>query len=80
LEKTGTFAFNLPPGYYDEPAKSYPIIFFLHVWSQRYFGGTRTRGAEEVVISDVEKIANFTALSDVFFVRSDGYNRNPWEE
>ena len=28
----------LPPGYFDKPQKKYPVIYFLHGWSQRYFG------------------------------------------
>ncbi len=30
----------LPPGYYESPQKRYPVIYFYHGWSQRYFGST----------------------------------------
>ena len=28
----------LPPGYHSNPLKRYPVIYFYHGWSQRYFG------------------------------------------
>lgn len=28
----------LPAGYFGNPQKRYPVIYFLHGWSQRYFG------------------------------------------
>lgn len=28
----------LPPGYFANSQKKYPVIYFLHGWSQRYFG------------------------------------------
>ena len=28
----------LPPHYFDNPQKKYPVIYFMHGWSQRYFG------------------------------------------
>ena len=73
------FRIFLPPGYYDDPLERYPVIYFYHGWSQRYFGGTSTPGAEEGFLTDVEKIAGFVALNDVIVVRPDGYNRSPGE-
>ena len=30
----------LPPDYFDRPEKRYPVIYYYHGWSQRYFGDT----------------------------------------
>src|SRR5258708_39053967 len=32
------FRIFLPPNYFDNPQKKYPVIYFMHDWSQRYFG------------------------------------------
>ncbi|MDP9231050.1 MAG: alpha/beta hydrolase-fold protein, partial [Bacteroidota bacterium] len=32
------FRIFLPPHYFDNPRKKYPVIYFLHGWSQRYSG------------------------------------------
>lgn len=72
----------LPAGYYDNPQKKYPVIYFLHGWSQRYFGN----GPVEAVPFDKgddnngDNIANFVAAHDVIVVKSDGYNRDRDEE
>jgi len=72
----------LPPGYYSNPAKKYPVIYFLHGWSQRYFGsgaydyGRYDKGDD----NKGDNIENFVATHDVIVVKSDGYNRSPGEE
>jgi hypothetical protein len=70
----------LPPGYLELPEKKYPVIYFFHGWSQRYFGSSNP-------YSDYDKgdqnggdnIANFVARHDVIIVKADGYNRSPEE-
>src|ERR1035437_11175048 len=72
----------LPPDYYDNPQKKYPVIYFLHGCSQRYFGS----GGDEYSQYDKgeenkgDNIANFVSKHDVIVVKSDGYNRNPDEK
>ena len=72
----------LPPGYYSNPTKKYPVIYFLHGWSQRYFGS----GADDYGRYDKgddnkgDNIANFVSTHDIIVVKSDGYNRSPGEE
>src|SRR5882724_6314358 len=34
------FRIFLPPHYFDVPQKRYPVIYFYHGWSQRYFGSS----------------------------------------
>src|SRR5678816_1950547 len=36
--ETRNYRIFLPPGYFNNPQKKYPVIYFLHGWSQRYFG------------------------------------------
>ena len=67
----------LPPGYYENPSKRYPVIYFFHGWSQRYFGssnpyGDFDKGAE----NGGDNIANFVSGHDVIVVKPDGYNRS----
>ncbi|MEP7109635.1 MAG: alpha/beta hydrolase-fold protein [Ferruginibacter sp.] len=76
------FRIFLPPGYYENPAKRYPVIYFLHGWSQRYFGSSGN------VYSEYDKgeenhgdnIANFVKINEVIVVKSDGYDRGAQEK
>ena len=38
--ETRNFRIFLPSGYYDNPGSKYPVIYYYHGWSQRYFGST----------------------------------------
>ncbi|HMG91267.1 MAG TPA: alpha/beta hydrolase-fold protein [Chryseolinea sp.] len=71
----------LPPSYTDNPVKRYPVIYFYHGWSQRYFGSSDNyadfdKGDE----NKGDNIANFVASHDVIVVKPDGYNRSPDEK
>ena len=72
----------LPPGYFDSPQKKYPVIYFLHGWSQRYFGdgGQKFDEFDKGVDSKGDNIANFVSTHEVIVVKSDGYNRGPDEK
>ncbi len=66
----------LPPGYYDNPTKRFPVIYFYHGWSQRYFGSTSRSGFDKGDDNDGDNIANYVAGHEVIVVKPDGYNRN----
>jgi S-formylglutathione hydrolase FrmB len=76
------FRIFLPPGYNANHGKRYPVIYYYHGWSQRYFGS----GADSYVSIDQgndnngDNIANFVAGHDVIVVKPDGYNRSPSED
>lgn len=72
----------LPSGYFDNPQKKYPVIYFLHGWSQRYFGNGPIEAVqfEKGNDNNGDNIANFVAGHDVIVVKSDGYNRDQDEE
>jgi hypothetical protein len=72
----------LPPGYFDNPQKKYPVIYFLHGWSQRYFGdgGQKFDGFDKGDDNKGDNIANFVSTHEVIVVKSDGYNREPDEK
>jgi len=74
------FRIFLPPAYYDDPGKRFPVIYYYHGWSQRYFGSTSVQGADEGESNNGDNIANFVASNDVIVVKPDGYNRKPQEE
>jgi poly(3-hydroxybutyrate) depolymerase len=70
----------LPTGYDDDPGKRYPVIYFYHGWSQRYFGPTMGSGYDMGEDNGGDNIANYVSGHDVIVVKPDGYNRSPDEE
>jgi S-formylglutathione hydrolase FrmB len=74
------FRIFLPPGYNDNPQKRYPVIYYYHGWSQRYFGSTTSADRDEGESNNGDNIANFVASHDVIVVKPDGYNHKPKEE
>jgi S-formylglutathione hydrolase FrmB len=69
----------LPPGYFDNPHKRYAVIYFLHGWSQRYFGNSGEDDSgyafDQGPDNKGDNIARFVSTHDVIVVRPDGYNR-----
>ncbi len=76
------FRIFLPPGYYDNPGKRYPVIYYYHGWSQRYFGSGPDSyvSIEKDSDNNGDNIANFVKGHEVIVVKPDGYNRSPGEE
>ncbi|MEX2511692.1 MAG: alpha/beta hydrolase-fold protein [Cyclobacteriaceae bacterium] len=70
----------LPASYRSFPDKKYPVIYFYHGWSQRYYGDMEDSKADEGDSNGGDNIANFVANNDVIVVKPDGYNRTPEEE
>jgi poly(3-hydroxybutyrate) depolymerase len=70
----------LPPGYESNPEKRYPVIYYYHGWSQRYFGSIQDFKADEGDSNGGDNIANFVANNEVIVVKPDGYNRSLGEE
>jgi len=72
----------LPHGYDNAPDKKYPVIYFLHGWSQRYFGSGADKYAEYDKGNDRngDNIERFVSTHEVIVVKSDGYNRSPDED
>jgi hypothetical protein len=76
------FRVFLPPGYYENPLKRYPVIYFYHGWSQRYFGSgpDSYNHFEKGNDNNGDNISDFVAHHEVIVVKPDGYNRSPAEE
>ncbi len=70
----------LPPAYENNPGKRYPVIYYYHGWSQRYFGSINDFKGDEGDSNGGDNIANFVAKHEVIVVKPDGYNRNILEE
>lgn len=75
--ETRNYRVFLPPSYFRNPDRRYPVIYFFHGWSQRYFGssdpyGDFDRGNE----NGGDNIANFVSANDVIVIKADGYNRS----
>ncbi|MBK8882936.1 MAG: hypothetical protein IPN67_11280 [Bacteroidales bacterium] len=66
----------LPPDYYLKPQKRYPVIYFFHGWSQRYFGpvGDDYSNYDKGEDNNGDNIANYVSLHDVIVVKPDGFN------
>ena len=80
--ETRNYRIFLPSKYFDNPGKKYPVIYFMHGWSQRYFGDGG-QNFEEFDKGDQNKgdnIAKFVSTHDVIVVKSDGYNRSSDEK
>lgn len=77
--ETRNYRIFLPPGYYDHPDKQYPVIYYYHGWSQRYFGDTNHEagGIDKGTDNKGDNIENFVKTHDVIVVKPDGYNRRP---
>ena len=80
--ETRNYRIFLPPGYFDNHQKKYPVIYFLHGWSQRYFGdgGQKFDEFDKGTDNKGDNIANFVSTHEVIVVKSDGYNREPDEK
>jgi len=80
--ETRNYRIFLPPGYFDNPQKKYPVIYFMHGWSQRYFGdgGQAYSNFDKGAENNGDNIANFVSTHQVIVVKSDGYNRSPDEK
>ena len=74
------FRIFLPKSYDENTSKRYPVIYFYHGWSQRYFGSINDFKADEGESNEGDNIANFVAAHEVIVVKPDGYNRSPGEE
>ena len=82
LGETRSYRIFLPPHYFGNPPKKYPVIYFMHGWSQRYFGdgGQKFEEFDKGDQNKGDNIAKFVAAHDVIVVKSDGYNRDPDEK
>lgn len=71
----------LPPSYSANKEKRFPVIYFFHGWSQRYFGSSNPYGDfDKGDENNGDNIANFVSVHDVIVVKPDGYNRSPDEK
>jgi S-formylglutathione hydrolase FrmB len=79
--ETRNYRLFLPPGYFENPGKRYPVIYFFHGWSQRYFGSSNPYGDfDKGDENGGDNIANFVATHEVIVVKADGYNRSQDEK
>ena len=71
----------LPASYSANKEKRFPVIYFFHGWSQRYFGSSDPYGDfDKGDENGGDNIANFVSKHDVIVVKPDGYNRSPHEK
>lgn len=78
--ETRNYRVFLPPGYDAARSKKYPVIYFFHGWSQRYFGSSNPYGDfDKGEDNGGDNIANFVSGHEVIVVKADGYNRSPDE-
>lgn len=67
----------LPPKYYEQSEIKYPVIYFYHGWSERYFGSINDSDEGR---NEKEMISNFVSNNQVIVVKPDGYNRDMNED
>ena len=80
LGEVRNFRIILPPGYSEKSKYRFPVIYYYHGWSQRYFGSTRGPEYPDEDSLNIDNIKSFVATHDVIVVRPDGYDRRPSEE
>lgn len=64
----------LPAGYQENQERRYPVVYFYHGWSQRYFGDYRGTEGEQI---DQERLAEMVSKYQIIVVKPDGYNAEP---
>ena len=70
----------LPPSYEENSEQRFPVIYYYHGWSQRYYGSISNFQADAGDSNEGDNIANFVAENEVIVVKPDGYNRRPDEQ
>ena len=80
LGETRGYRIFLPPSYVSSSWKRYPVIYFFHGWSERYFGVTGTPGYDKGDENGGDNIERFVSQHEVIVVKPDGYNASPEEE
>ena len=68
----------LPPSYYNKSYKYFPVIYFFHGWSQRYFGpvGEEYGNFDSGEDNGGDNIESFIKKNEVIIVKMDGYDRS----
>ena len=69
----------LPSDYYEATSTTYPVVYFYHGWSQRFFGSLNRGNTEESEPTEEELISRMTEKYKIIVVKPDGYNANPDE-
>jgi len=70
------FRVILPPAYSESDTKRFPVIYYYHGWSQRYFGSTRRSEYPDEDSLNISNIISFVENHDVIVIRPDGYDRS----
>ena len=70
------FRIFLPPSYFKDTKKRYPVIYFFHGWAQRYFGpvGDDYSNYDQAEDNNGDNMANYVAENEVIIVKVDGFN------
>lgn len=66
------------PDSYDHTNKCYPVIYYYHGWSQRYFGSINDLNTGEGESNNGDNIVNYVANNEVIVVKTDGINS--WQD
>ena len=64
----------LPPGYDENSQTRYPVIYFFHGHSQRYFGIIQSGPYDKGEDNGGDNIANYVSRNKVIVVKWDGFN------
>jgi len=82
LAEVRNFRVFLPGDYEESAEKKYPVIYFMHGWSQRSFGsgGNTYSEYDQLDQNNGDNIEKFVSQHQVIVVKSDGYNRAKEED
>ncbi|WP_114751050.1 alpha/beta hydrolase [Pleomorphovibrio marinus] len=68
------FRVILPPSYESSEETRYPVVYFMHGWSERYFGSLTREPKEDDAISLDDSLSLLAAKHNLVIIKSDGYN------
>ena len=70
----------LPRGYDRDLQKRYPVIYFFHGWSERYFGIAIENPYDKGDDNNGDNVEKFVSKNDVIVIKWDGFDIKPGED
>jgi poly(3-hydroxybutyrate) depolymerase len=69
------FRVFLPSGHAEKGGAAFPVVYFFHGWSQRYFGSLKREQSDPTTLTVDDSLAFMAEKHQILVVKADGYNR-----
>ncbi len=70
------FRVFLPSGHAEKSEETFPVVYYFHGWSQRYFGSLKREQDDLTTLTVDDSLAIMAEMHQVLVVKADGYNRD----